>query len=182
MGDNRIGTTDAAKWPQNVRVAREEDEAALFDLLTALYKDNGIGVAPLAQDMRMAIRAGTRERNGVLIGVIDGKDGVLAGSVCIVPTTWWFNHESWYLAVRYLFVRPEYREQHAAFYDDLFQFARAYRNMAADGRARIPLVTDVTGLDHLDEKMKLWAQHGKLVGGIYLVEDAPQVSARDAAA
>ena len=157
-------------WPATVRKATEADEPALFDLLMELYKDNGVGIAPRPQDVREAIRAGTREQAGILIGVIDGPDGTLIGSICIVPATWWYSSVSWYLAERWLFVLPEWRKGRSL-HDDLFQYARCYQQLCETATGMSwPLVTSVTSFKRLAAKMRLWRRYGRLVGGIYVIE------------
>ena len=177
--------TEFLPWPKTVRVAGEADEAALFDLLMALYKDNGVGIPPRPQDVRAAIQAGTRNgaESGVLIGVIDGPDGILIGTVCVMPSTFWYNTspEYGYLAERWLFVRPEFRKGHTL-HDDLFQAARCYKRQAeiALGK-RVPLVSSVTSFKRLSAKMRLYRKYGRLCGGIYEIDPVIAVAARKAA-
>ena len=159
------------EWPKSVRVARESDEAPLFDLLMALYKDNGVGIVPRPMDVRTAIRAGTREKNGTLIGVIDAEHGALAGSVCIVPANWWYAQETWYLAERWVFVDPQWRHG-LRLYDDLFRYALAYKlSIEQETGQKWPLISSVTSTKRLEAKMRLWRRYGKLVVGIYVIEN-----------
>lgn len=162
------------KWsgPTNVRHATQADEANLFDLLMDLYRDNGFGVPPRAADLRAAIRACTREAKttGTFIGVIDGPDGTLDGSVCVFPASWWFNRDAWYLSELWLFVKPTARAG-MALYDDLFRYMLACQKATEglDG-GKWPLVTSVTSMKRLPAKMRLWSRYARLVGGIYLVD------------
>lgn len=175
----------APNWPKTVRVARQDDEPAIFDLLMALYKDNGLGVAPRAADLRDNIRAGTRNpQSGVIIGIIDGPNGTAKGSVCLVPQSHWFNSAEWFLSERWLFLRPEFRLEHGHV-DALFDFMVAYQAMAEESTGqKWPIVTSVSSLKRLDAKMRLWGRRAKLIGGIYVIESgvaAASVPATEAA-
>jgi hypothetical protein len=168
-------------WPKSVRVAGYDDEAPLYDLLMALYKDNDVGIPPRPHDVREAIRSGTRRgaETGVLIAVADGEEGELAGSVCVVPATAWYNQspEYGYLAERWLFVRPECRKGRTL-HDDLFQAARCYKRQAENALGkRVPLISSVTSLKRLPAKMRLWRRYGALIGAIYEVDPVAQTAA-----
>jgi hypothetical protein len=171
--------------PENVRIATRDDEAALFDLLLALHKDNGFGISPRAQDLRETIRAGTRETNGTLIGVIDGDEGEIAGAFYVHPAKWWYNKspEAFYLNELFLFVRPEYRKR-GRYWNDLFRSMVAYKELTdASMGTDVPLVTSVSSLHRLPAKMRLWSRYAKLVGGIYVIErKAAMQTAADLAA
>ena len=158
--------------PDNVRVATEADEAKLFDLLMALYKDNNFGIPPRPMDVRQEIRAGTREKNGVLIAVIDGDEETLAGSVCITPLTWWYNKapEMFYLNELWLFVRPEYR-RHTTYFNDLFETMNAYKALMDETMGRdVPLVTGALSRKRLPAKMRLWGRYAQMVGGVFVCD------------
>jgi hypothetical protein len=151
--------------PDNVRMAVEADEDALYDLLLALEADNGFGV-PHDKDVVMAeIRKGTR-RQGSMIGVIDGADEI-AASVCLTLSKFWYA-ERWFLAELWLFVRPEYRFN--KFERDLFQFAKWCREEMARGGMDMHLVTSLWTRYRLPAKLRLWSRYAKQVGGLFVVE------------
>lgn len=159
--------------PQNVRLAGPADEAALYDLLMALDADNSFGIPYDPDRVRAAIRRGTR-RQGSIIGIIDGKRGEygeageLAASISLILTQFWYA-STWYLAEQWLFVRPEYR--HNRLERDLFNFARWCRaEMNRENDQKMFVVTSVSSPARLPAKLRLWAQHGKQIGGIFVLQ------------
>lgn len=107
--------------PETVRLATQKDEAALFDLLVELHRHNGAGwgFAYRPALVREVIECATRpdpqtrtnpanQRRGI-IGVIEGPEGKLIGTVGIfLDAPFWYSDilvpmEIW------LYVRPEVR-------------------------------------------------------------------------
>ena len=153
--------------PANVRLANPEDEEKIRVLLDQLEIDNGFGISVSDSKVREQIRVGTEKRGGI-IGVIDGPDGVILGSIGIFLTSWWYSDEV-YLGELWLFVDPDYRSNH--YEKDLFQFAHWCRESLSVGSDKpLALVTSVSSPARLDSKIRLWRRHaGKMIGGIFAV-------------
>lgn len=152
-----------------VRLAGPTDEAALFDLLSALRVANNsfdfqIDDARIAEHIQM----GTRGKGG-LHGVIDAPDqpGVLAGSIGIIFDRWWFSSE-WGLAQIWLFVRPEYRRG-TRYADALVDWAKERRiEFEKESGQRIRMANAVVSEERLEGKLRFWRRHsGKMIGAIF---------------
>jgi hypothetical protein len=149
-------------------MATERDESSLFDLLMALNADNGFGVPVSSERVLAAIQLGTRQRGGI-IGVIDGPDGRIMGSISLVMAQFWYS-DAWFLQEGWVFVRPEARASHH--YRDLFLFANWARlQMGTEPTTGRPWLvqTSVWSLNRLPAKLRLWARFGRQVGGIFLI-------------
>lgn len=153
-----------------VRLATPADEPAVFDLLTGpegLWHDNQLGFSYSADKVRERIRIATEGRGGI-IGVIDGDGGELAGGVGLFIDFQWYSEQP-YLSEYFLFVRLLYRSRGYA--NELFRFAKDCRASIANGSGeRFPLVTSVVSRNRLKAKMRYWAKHADLIGGVYVVE------------
>lgn len=105
--------------PKNVRMAREDEEDQIYDLLMRLYDENAL--FPLDENkVRNTIRLATKRQGGV-IGVIDGPTGI-EGSVGLSIAEWWYSSQSWHLSEYWNFVREDCRNSNHA--KDLISFAK----------------------------------------------------------
>lgn len=150
--------------PANVRMASPRDEDALFDVLMALNEDNGFGI-PVSPDRVMAqIRLGTR-RQGGLIGVIEGTNGRINGTIGLFISQMWYT-DQYHLAEMWLFVRPDSRD--GKIHADLFGFAEWCRvKMQTSGTQPWIVTTSVSSPKRLPAKLRLWSGFAKQVGGIF---------------
>jgi hypothetical protein len=158
--------------PNPVRLARPEDEAALFRLLMALKDDNNRGLDFRIDDDRVMehIVMGTRMKCG-MHGVIDAPDdlGELAGSIGVIWDRLWFSSD-WGLAQLWLFVRPKYRNgNHYA--ENLVDWAKSIRDdLEKRAGQRVLMANSVISTERLDAKLKFWQRHsGHLVGGVFMI-------------
>jgi hypothetical protein len=160
-----------------VRLATHADEDALYDLLMGLHRDNPLGLPYRPEVVLANIRAGTRPEAGkpqAVIGVIDGEDGELLGSVGLfLGQAAWFVDDIWWLFERWLYVRPTDPER-AAHATALFEFARESRDkMRADLGPDYPwsfeVVMSWTGGDRQEAKDRLWAREGEKVGSSFIL-------------
>lgn len=178
--------------PDTVRVATPKDEDAVFGFLVELHRHNyqqhHLPYDPII--VLAQIEVGTREpklrtnpsdlRPRGIIGVIDGPDGKIVGSVGVFPIPlMWFSQ--WPIFTeQWLFVKPEARD-HRHLERDLFQFVRWVRDaMLAD-----PVMKDTkmprwiaTGFMHLgdprrfDIMERFWRRltGGQKIASLYRVD------------
>lgn len=153
--------------PVFARAATERDEAALFDLLMDLDRDNGFG-HPINPDRVLdTIRRGTRHVDA-FIGVVDAPDGRLAASVALMVTQYWYSDDC-FLAEQWLYVRPEYRkggEMNA----ELFRWADAMRGlMSREAGKEWEIISAFWTRSRLAAKLRLWRRYARQVGGVFII-------------
>lgn len=108
--------------PATVRLGTPDDELAIFDMLVSSYKENASNVYPLAPKRLLEdIQRGTEQRDGGLIGVIDGPDGAPVAAI-VLGAAQWPASNAWFLKEMYTYVRPEHRKSRHA--ENLIKFAR----------------------------------------------------------
>ncbi len=105
--------------PANVRVVEPKDENQLFDLLCLLYAENAI-FEMNEQKVRGFIR-NAANRQGNLIGVIDGPDGKIIGAIGMVISQFWYT-DMYNLEEYFNFTHPDHRRSNNA--KDLIDFAK----------------------------------------------------------
>lgn len=156
--------------PEGVRMATPRDEQALFDVLMALNEDNSFGIPVSNERVLAAIRQGT-QRQGALIGVIEGEDGRIDGTIGMIITQMWYT-EQYHLAEQWLFVRPSARN--GRIHAKLFEFAEwCRRRMAAGSTQPWIVTTSVSSPKRLAAKLRLWSRFARQVGGIFYIGDLP---------
>jgi hypothetical protein len=164
------------------------DESALYALLVDMWKNNENGWGfPFRPEIVLArIETATRqnlatrttpsdERMGI-VGIIDGKDGRLVGSIGLfLEPAMWFTDPGTSLTELWVFLRPEARENHEA---DLRAFAHwAHDSMRADLEKQnyklpFPLFTGfVHQGEHFEGMLRLWRRWGgRQVGALFRVD------------
>lgn len=177
--------------PEGVRIAGPQDESRLYALLVELHGHNGAGwgfpYSPLT--VMAQIEAGTRRdvwprsnpndiRMGV-IGVIDGPDGKLIGTVGLfdLPPAWFSEGtDARALMEIWLYVKPGARHS-GRHYRNLFKFSNwAHDSMKAKLKStgypyNFPLLT---GFMHIGDRYplmeRLWKTFsgGRKVGSLYM--------------
>lgn len=188
MPDALSPSTMLPAKPESVRLAGPEDEGAVYDLLIALWRNNesGWGFPYRPETVLARIETGTRpdpatrsnpqdQRRGI-IGLIDGPNGKLIGSVGLFldPATWFTDALS--LTELWLYVRQEARGM--GHERDLFAYAKwAHAHLKAshgsDYRLPFPLLT---GLMHFGPRYgameRLWRRRsgGTQVGSLFRVD------------
>lgn len=158
--------------PKNVRVAGQQDEFALFDLLwNGLHADNSMGMGRSEARFWENINGVCRGQRGIC-GVIDGPDGKLIGSIGIQASQTWYS-DAWFLSETWLFVDPDHRKG-TRYGEDLFKFALWHR---ADISERLnhnfALEISVHSFKRLEAKTRLWRRHASHVGSLFWVRGEP---------
>lgn len=153
-----------------VRIAKPEDEPAIYDALIALYEDNNVAGGYTPERVRECVRQGVSQCNetGAIVGVVDGADDRIAATIGIFPNVPWYSEDAM-LVERWLFVRKECRK--FGLHNQLFDFAKLFRDeMAGELGRPVKLISSVSSKERLHSKMRLWSRFGRLVGAIYVVE------------
>ena len=161
--------------PDNVRLATQADKTALYyALVNGLAPDN-LSSLPFAQTLPVSevkIKAMIdlcANENGAWCGIIDAEDGSIAATTAVVATQPFWSEE-FYLAQSWLYVNETERsgKNHA---NDLFKFCRWIQDEAsARAGYRVPLETSVLSRNNLSLKLRLWARHAEMVGGVFYSE------------
>lgn len=143
--------------PSSVRVITAADEEAVYDLLMLLYAENAMASMSEAK-VRGMIRRAT-EKQGGLIGIIEGPDGVEA-SIGLILNTWWYSDE-WHLEEMWTFVHPDHRKSSHA--RDLIDFAK----WAAEAMS-VPLLMGILTQHKADAKVRLYRSMIPQVGALFV--------------
>jgi hypothetical protein len=145
-----------------VRLARPEDEDAVYQLLLPLYEENAI--MPLSEArVRAQIRAGTRGEGGI-VGVIEGADR-LEASIGLVFNQFWYT-EAWHLNELWCFVHPDHRAStHAR---RLIEFGKWCADRLSGGETRVPLLLGIVTRHRLLPKLRLFQRQAPQVGAIFM--------------
>jgi GNAT superfamily N-acetyltransferase len=151
-----------------VRIADENDEEALWQILKGFHAEQGIG--PLSEPIvRQAIQHGTRKQGGV-IGIVDGE-GEIAATIGIEFSNWWYSDRNdpaaSLLREFWIYVRPQYR--HSGCADALVDFAKEYADaLSRELGMSVPLVLAVLGNERVEAKVRLFRRKFPLAGAAFL--------------
>jgi GNAT superfamily N-acetyltransferase len=149
-------------FPSGMRMATIGDEERIFALFAVAHADNGYGdMDPV--EVRARIARGCRGES-IVIAIIDGPERIEA-VIALYPERRWYSTDAlanWYNTDLLIYVHPGHRRsRHAA---KLFQFAKWWANESG-----MPTVLGVVPKDDLAGKERLFARHGKKIGGWYSV-------------
>lgn len=142
-----------------VRLARPEDEDAIFQLLVPMWAENALpGFALSERKAREEIAKGTRGR-GNIVGVIDG-DGLEACAGFGIAEMWY--SEAPYLLELWSYVRPDRRASTHA--KRLIEFGKWASDELSRSGTNVPLMFGTISLHRLLPKARLYQRHGPQVG------------------
>lgn len=155
--------TDPAKRtprPENVRIAGRADEAQILRLMRAAFEEQPI--FPLdEQKMLLEIRQAT-DRQGGVIGVLDGPNG-LEGYLFAVISQYWYSSDSWHLSELSNFVDPKVRAGRPGHARSLIEFAKWFAEQMG-----IPLVMGILSTQRLEAKIRLYRRQIVPCGAIFV--------------
>lgn len=140
-----------------VRMARPEDEESVYALLMQLHAENGL--SPVSEQKTRAMIRRATQKDGGIIGLIEGKDGIEA-SVGLLLTQWWYS-EAWHLEEMWTFVHPDHRRTTHA--KRLIEFAKW-----ASDRMGVPLLMGILTRDRLAPKLRLYQRQIPQVGALFV--------------
>ena len=144
--------------PATVRLATRADEADLMKLCRELHADNGIFKFDDGMVSTMLNRAFNRE--GGIIGVIDGKKEI-AGAIYMLLSSFWYSHDN-HIEELFNFIRPPYRKSNYGL--SLIEFAKD----CAD-KIGIPLVIGVLTSKRMEAKVRLYHKLLGMPAGAFFV-------------
>jgi hypothetical protein len=140
-----------------VRLARVEDEAAIFGLCKELHDENGL--FDMDEDSVWQIIKSATNQGGGIIGVIDGEDG-LEGIICIVIDKFWYSKE-FFLCELFNFVPVRFRKSERA--KSLIEFAKK-----CSDSMKMPLVIGVISNIRTEAKVKLYERRLPKAGAFFV--------------
>lgn len=148
-----------------VRMARQDEGDAIYDMLMELHEENGMfRLDP--ERTRKTINDLLDPMTGI-IGVIDGPTG-LEGSIGLYITEWWYTSDP-HLTEFWNFVRKDCRRSTHA--KRLLEFAK----WCAD-HLGIPLHVGIMTNARMEAKQRLYRRFLKPIGAYYMHGITPQVS------
>lgn len=140
-----------------VRLARPQDEDAIFDLLIVMHEENGL--FEMDEDaVRNMLRHVVNDQNGV-IGVIEGKNGIEA-AICLTIDKLWYA-KTWCLNDVFNFVAPQHRRSTRA--KSLINFAKKYAD-----EINIPLFMGIVSNVRTEAKIKLLERQMRKAGAFFI--------------
>lgn len=141
------------------RYATQADEAQMMDLCRTLHADNGLFNLDEGMVRKMLYRAFNRE--GGIIGVIDGENEI-AAAIYILLSNFWYSKDT-HLEELFSFVRPAYRKSDYA--RQLLAFAKECQKAIG-----VPLVIGVLTNQRMEAKVNLYRKKlGKPAGAFFVV-------------
>ena len=144
-----------------VRMATQKDEVQLMEICRALHSDNG--VFPMDDDLVRAMLYRHFNKQGGIIGVIDGNNE-LAAATCISFSHMWYSHTI-HLEQLFDFVRPKYRKSDLA--KQLLNFAKECQNAL-----NVPLLTGILTNQRMEAKVALYRKKFGTPAGAFFVVGA----------
>ncbi len=143
---------------KEVRIATRADEAQLMDLCRALHKENGL--FELDEDMVRTMLYRAFNREGGIIGVIDG-DNEIAACIFALLSNFWYSKDS-HIEELFSYVRPNFRRSNYA--DLLIEFMKRCATEIG-----IPLVIGVITSDRAEAKVRLYRRKLGVPAGAFFV-------------
>lgn len=146
---------DGGDGSLGVRRATVDDALAIFDLLEIMHREGRF--PPMDDEMVM---------NGILDAIKSGviaiveKNGVLAASLALIPSGWWFSTAPRFVD-RWFFVHPDYRNGRAAL--ALIAFAKGFRQDTG-----IPVFISNLTLERAAAKDRFFGRYLTPVGSTFL--------------
>ncbi len=150
--------------PANVRLAEPRDENALYTLLMDLRLESRdlTLLPPSPKKIIETIKEGTEQR-GMIIGVIDGPDTIIASVGLVVMAPWWSDTAM--LIQRWLYSRPGTR----GLSDSLFRFSEWAREQMSDGLMDpMYIESSHTWGNRIAARDRLFARYGRRIGSVFL--------------
>lgn len=144
--------------PDNVRFAKPSDEGELMRMMHSMHHENA--QATMCEDKVRAMlqsaitRPTAAQTHHCMIGVIEGSDGALAGSIGLGLAQWWYS-DDWHVEELWNFVNPDYRRvPGTSNAGSLIQFGKWFaENMA------LPFLIGVLSTVRTEAKIRFYAKH-----------------------
>jgi GNAT superfamily N-acetyltransferase len=177
IANERERTVSEGECPRsksaNVRLAKQSDKQAIFNLLKLDIAENAARVAPpneecILETITQALTAPN------IVGVIDGPDGMIVGTAMLIATRWWWSKSYYYQEIP-LFVHPDHRKSRYA--HNLMDFQAWWVDeMTKSFGYRVHLLCGVLGTVRVRAKIAMYRRRYRQVGSVYLY---PWATAQD---
>lgn len=143
-----------------VRMAKPEDENAIFDLCVALCEEGQIFT--MDPDVVREVILGCTAGHGGIIGVIEGEHE-LEGAICLSTDKYWYAKD-WFLGEVFNFVPVKYRKSTRA--KSLLSFAKK-----CSDDLKIPLVVGIVSNNKTEPKIKLLERQLPKAGAFFVYNE-----------
>lgn len=143
--------------PKEVRIAVPADEPALIGLMREAYKEQPI--FPLNEDKMLQVIRRCTNREGGVIGIIDGPKGP-RGYIIAVLTQFWYT-DSWHLEELSNFVHPDHRQEHLP--RQLIEFVKWFAEQCS-----VPLLMGILSTQRLEAKIRLYRRQFTPCGALFV--------------
>lgn len=153
-----------------VRLATQQDEAAIFNLLMMLHREMGMfgmNVEKLINGIRYAT-----ERQGGIIFCIDENGQVVATLGMCIACDWYSDDE--YLLERWNFVHPNYRQRDYA--RRLLEQGKWAHHWFKQQGANMPFMCGLNTFDRTEAKVRLYARHMPCIGAYFMYGEPTALS------
>jgi len=143
-----------------VRMAKPEDEEAIFHLCVALCEENQL--FSMDPETVLAVIRSCISGQGGIIGVIEGEE-CLEGVICLATDRYWYAKD-WFLCEVFNFVPSEYRKSTRA--KSLLAFAKK-----CSDEMKIPLVVGIVSNNKTEPKIKLLERQLPKAGAFFVYNE-----------
>lgn len=153
--------------PSIVKLAKQGDEAKIFDIFVLAHKENGYFPMSSKKVIDMIMKACRHE--GASIGLIkDHQGNVEAASGLIIETSWYSDQV--FLADLINFVHPAHRKSRHA--EAILQFQKDTATYLSKVFGYdVPTLPSILTRESLVPKMRFYRKRFKQVGAIYVFND-----------
>ena len=147
-----------AEQLSTVRIAKEADIPGIYELCKLLHEENGIATMDDEKVLGMIWQAVTRQ--GAVIGVIDGEQG-LEGCISLVVDELWYTTQH-HISELFNFVRPDARKSPHA--KSLIEFAKSFADSVG-----LPLFIGVVSNERTEAKVRLYQRQLSKPAGAFFI-------------
>ena len=140
-----------------VRLARPEDEEAIYRLLVLMHEENGL-FAMDDETVKDLIHDIVSNKKGVVGVIVEGDE--LQGAICLMINNLWYTRE-YCISDLFNFVAPAYRKSTRA--KSLIQFAKTYADEIG-----IPLFMGIVSNVRTEAKIKLFERQMEKAGAFFI--------------
>lgn len=140
-----------------VRLARPEDENAIYNLLVLMHEENGL-FSMDEETVRGLVHDVVSNKKGV-VGIIQ-SDGEIEAAICLMINNLWYTQD-YCISDLFNFVAPQYRKSTRA--KSLIQFAKNYADEIG-----IPLFMGIVSNVRTEAKIKLMERQMDKAGAFFI--------------
>lgn len=150
-------------YPKIIRLAEPSDEQQVLGLMRDAYREQPI--FPLNEDKILTIIRRCTNREGGILGVIDGPNG-LRGYIIAVLSTYWYT-DFWHLEELSNFVHPDHRsdkdENNWLLARPLIEFVKWFAE-----QMDVPLIFGILSTQRTAGKIRLYERQARPCGALFV--------------